>query len=88
MLGLETFTTKTSEYGPNIRTPEIKSSIDSAGDSLFFPRLTARSEPGRSAAVSGAEWNKEIRARSRDRTEACPWDGNPYLLIRPESSGR
>jgi len=59
-----------SEYGPNLRTPETKSSIDSAGDSLFLPRLTARREPTRKAAVSISGEKKDgMRARSRDSTE-------------------
>jgi hypothetical protein len=66
VLGLETFTTRTSEYGPNMRTPATKSSIESAGDSLFLPRLTARIEPGRRAADLCSDLKAGIRARSRD----------------------
>lgn len=74
VLGLETLITSTSEYGPNARTPETKSSIDSAGDALFFPRLTASTDPGRSEALEelSAEKNDGMRARSRERTEAWP----------------
>jgi hypothetical protein len=74
VFGLETFTTKTSEYGPKARTPDTKSSMDSAEDALFFPRLTASSEPDRKAALdsSSTEKNDGIRARNRERTDACP----------------
>ena len=74
VFGLETFTTSTSEYGPNARTPETKSSIESAGDALFLPKLTASSEPERNAALQllSTEENDGMRARNRERTEVCP----------------
>lgn len=74
VLGLETLITKTSEYVPNARTPETKSSIDSAGDALFFPRLTASIDPGRSEAFEelSADKNDGMRARNRERTDAWP----------------
>ena len=87
VLGLDTFTTKTSAKGPNTRTPEIKSSIESAGDSLFLPRLTASTAPSRRAALSGGPPKKfGIRARIRERTEECPCDGKPYRFMTASSS--
>lgn len=72
VLGLETLITNTSACGPKASTPERKSAIESAGDSLFFPKLTARTEPGRKDAgtLTFSGWNGEIRARNRERTEA------------------
>ena len=74
VFGLDTLTTNTSEYGPKVRTPKTKSSIDSGVEVLFFPRLTARSAPCRSDEVekSSAEKNDGIRARNRERTDAWP----------------
>lgn len=90
VFGLETLITNTSAYGPKASTPDTKSAVESAGDALFFPKLTARMEPGRrdagTSALSGR--NGEIRARSRERTDAWPSDGNPYRLINAPSSGR
>ena len=87
VLGLDTFTTKTSAKGPNARTPETKSSRESAGDSLFLPRLTASTAPSRRAARSGGlPKNLGIRACIRERTEECPCDGNPYRFITALSS--
>lgn len=90
VFGLETLITNTSACGPKVSTPETKSPIESAGEVLFFPRLTARMEPGRRDAgvPTFSGWNGEIRARSRDRTDAWPSDGNPYRLINAPSSGR
>ena len=72
VFGLETLITNTSAYGPKTSTPDTKSAIESEGDPLFFPKLTARTEPGRwdagTSVFSG--WNGGIRARSRDRTDA------------------
>ena len=72
VFGLETLITNTSAYGLKVSTPDTKSAIESEGDALFFPKLTARTEPGRRDAgmpmFSGR--NGEIRARNRDRTDA------------------
>ena len=43
--------TRTSAYGPNVLIPVMKSSEESAGETLFFPRLTARTAPGRNEPV-------------------------------------
>ena len=90
VFGLETLITSTSAYAPKFSTPNTKSPIESTGDVLFFPKLIARIEPGRRDAGTPAfsGWNGEIRARSRDRTDAWPSDGNPYRLINAPSSGR
>jgi len=90
VFGLETLITNTSAYGPKVSTPDIKSAIESAGDVLFLPRLTARTERGRRDAGTStfSGWNGEIRARSRERTDAWPSDENPYRLINAPSSGR
>ena len=54
-----------------------------------MPRLTASIESSRRAARSGLpDRNEGILARMRDRTEACPCEGKPYLLITAESSAR
>jgi len=72
VFGLETLITNTSAYGPKASTPVTKSAIESAGDALFFPKLTARRQPGRRDAGTPTfpGWNGEIRARNRDRTDA------------------
>jgi len=70
LCGLDTLTTKTSAKGSGARTPEIKSSMRSAGDSLFLPRLTASTAPSRRAARSdGLPKKFVIRARIREKTE-------------------
>lgn len=46
-------------------------------------------ESSRRAARSGLpDKNEGILARMRDRTEACPCEGKPYLLMTAESSDR
>jgi hypothetical protein len=79
VFGLDTLITNTSAYGPNVRTPDTKSPIESRGDDLFLPRLTARREPGRSEA--GMSWDSGVkagtRARIRANTAAWPSEGKP-----------
>ena len=70
-------------------TPATKSSMESAGEALFFPRLTASIASSRRAARSGlCDRKGGILARMRDRTNACPCEGKPYLLITAESCDR
>ena len=90
VFGLETLITNTSACGPKVSTPDTKSAIESVGDVLFFPRLTARTEPGRRDAgtLASPGRNGENRARIRESTDAWPSDGNPYRLINASSSGR
>lgn len=79
VLGLETLTTSTSALEANAWTPAIKSSGDSCGLSLFFPKLIARRRSCRNEAEcsSVVERNAGSRARRRARTETWPWEGNP-----------
>lgn len=72
VLGEETFTTRTSDSGPNVRTPLIKSEISSGGEDLFLPRLTARMR-------SGAEDGGYLARYERrwDSTMWAPRDGKP-----------
>lgn len=91
VFGLDTLTTSTSEYGPNVWTPAMKSSIESCADSLFFPRFTASIEPSRKAAVEDSVvgyLKSGIRFLNRARTDACPCEGNPYRFISAWSSVR
>ena len=70
-------------------TPVTKSSIESTGEVLFLPKLTANIAFSRRAAWPGSpDMNVGILARMRDRTEACPCEGKPYLLMTAASSGR
>jgi len=63
--------------------------MESAGEALFLPKLTASIASSRRAARSGLpDKNVGILARRRDRTEACPCEGKPYLLMTAESSDR
>ena len=57
----------------------MKSSGDSGGLSLFFPRFTANNRSSRSEAEFSlvAVGNAGSRARRRDRTETWPWEGKP-----------
>lgn len=67
----------------------MKSSMESTGEALFLPRLTASIASSRRAARSNLrDGNEGILARMRDRTEACPCEGKPYLLMTAESSDR
>ena len=84
LCGLDTLTTKTSAKGSGARTPEIKSSMRSAGDSLFLPRLTASTAPSRRAARSdGLPKKFVIRARIREKTEELHQHdmGGPYYML-------
>ena len=63
--------------------------MESTGEALFLPRLMASMASSRRAARSGlCGRNEGILARMRDRTEACPCEGKPYLLMTAESSDR
>ncbi len=79
VLGLETLTTSTSTWGANAWTPATKSSGDSCGLSLFFPRLIARSRPCRKEAQRSSIVEGKVgrRARTCERTETSPCDGKP-----------
>ena len=82
--------TKTSAYGPNVLIPVIKSSEESAGDVLFFPRLMARTVPGRNEPVddSPMSWKVGIRLRKRDTTAVAPSELKPYRFISAASAER
>ena len=63
--------------------------MEFAGEALFLPKLTASIASSRRAARSGlGDINAGILARMRERTDACPREGKPYLLMTAESSGR